>query len=61
MEIKDYDELKDELLSMLESKSMKPFRAELEDMNEFDVARFLSELPRRKLAMVFRLLSKSKA
>ncbi|MEG1165041.1 MAG: CBS domain-containing protein, partial [Oscillospiraceae bacterium] len=61
MEIKDYDELKDELLSMLENKSMKPFRAELEDMNEFDVARFLSELPRRKLAMVFRLLSKSKA
>ncbi|MEG1492282.1 MAG: magnesium transporter, partial [Oscillospiraceae bacterium] len=61
LEIKDYDELKDELLSMLENKSMKPFRAELEDMNEFDVARFLSELPRRKLAMVFRLLSKSKA
>ncbi|MEG0778119.1 MAG: magnesium transporter [Oscillospiraceae bacterium] len=59
--MKDYDELKDELLSMLENKSMKPFRAELEDMNEFDVARFLSELPRRKLAMVFRLLSKSKA
>ena len=57
----DYESLRDELLEMLENKSIKQLRDTLEEMNEFDVAQVISELPRRKLAMVFRLLSKTKA
>ncbi|MEG0876137.1 MAG: magnesium transporter [Oscillospiraceae bacterium] len=61
MENKDYDTLKEELLEMLDAKNMKLFKETLEDMNEFDVAKFISELPQRKIAMVFRLLSKSQS
>ncbi len=61
METKDYETLRDELLEMLENKQMKLFKETLEEMNEFDVAQFISELPKRKIAMVFRLLSKQKS
>lgn len=61
METKDFEALCEELLELLENKSMKQFKETLEEMNEFDVAEFISDLPRRKIAMVFRLLSKSKS
>lgn len=61
MEAKDFEALQAKLLELLENKNMKQFKQELEDMNEFDVATFISELPQRKIAMVFRLLSKLKA
>ncbi len=61
LETKDYETLKEELLDMLENKSMKQFKETLEEMNEVDVANFISELPQRKIAMVFRLLSKTKS
>ncbi|NCC68458.1 MAG: magnesium transporter, partial [Clostridia bacterium] len=46
---------------MLGNKSMKQFKETLEEMNEYDVANFISEFPQRKMTMVFRLLSKTKA
>lgn len=61
MENMDYNTLKDELLEMLEKKRMKQLKETLEEMNEFDVAEFISELPRRNIAMVFRLLTKTKS
>lgn len=61
MENMDYEALRDELLSMLENKRMKQLKETMEEMNEFDVAQFISELPRRTIAMVFRLLTKTKA
>ncbi len=59
MENKSYETLKEELLEMLENKQIKRFKEAIGDMNEFDVATFISELPRRKIAMVFRLLHKN--
>lgn len=61
MENKDYESSKAELLELLSEKRIKEFKDNMEEMNEFDVATFISELPRRKIAMVFRLLTKSKA
>lgn len=61
MKTKDFEALREELFELLEQKNMKQFKQTLEDMNEFDVATFISGLPRRKIAMVFRLLSKSKS
>lgn len=51
----------DELRELLEAKQMKQLRARLENMNEFDVAEFLSELEDNQIPMVFRLLSKETA
>lgn len=59
MENKDYETMREELLEMLENKRIKQFKETLEDMNEYDVAQFISDLPRRKIAMVFRLLPKT--
>lgn len=51
--------MREELLEMLENKRIKQFKETLEDMNEYDVAQFISDLPRRKIAVVFRLLPKT--
>ncbi len=59
MENKDFDTMRDELLEMLEAKQIKRFKETLEEMNEHDIATFISGLPQRKVAMVFRLLPKS--
>lgn len=61
MENMDYEALSEALLDMLENKRMKQLKETLEEMNEFDVAQFISELPRRNIAMVFRLLTKTKS
>lgn len=50
----------DELFELLDSRRMKELQNRLEDMNEFDVAEFLTELEDR-MPMVFRLLSKETA
>lgn len=59
MESKDFETMRDELLEMLENKQIKQFKEAIEDMNEHDIAEFLSDLPQRKLAMAFRILPKT--
>ncbi|MGI5977395.1 MAG: magnesium transporter, partial [Candidatus Limivicinus sp.] len=61
----DYDLIQekrsDELNELLDRRDMKQLKRRMEEMNEFDVAEFLSELEAKKLPMVFRLLSKETA
>ena len=61
----DYDALQekwsDELSELLESREMKKLQMRMEDLNEFDVAEFLSEIEDNRMPMVFRLLSKEMA
>jgi len=51
----------EELNILLENRSMRALQLKLEDMNEFDVAEFLSEIDEKKRPMVFRMLSKETA
>ena len=51
----------DELMELLNRRDMKQLQRRMEDMNEFDVAEFLSELDEGRMPMVFRLLSKETA
>ena len=51
----------EELNTLLENRSMRTLQLKLEDMNEFDVAEFLSEIDEKKRPMVFRMLSKETA
>ena len=51
----------DELEELLNSRDMKGLQRRMEEMNEFDVAVFLSELEDNRMPMVFRLLSKETA
>ncbi|MDR0952490.1 MAG: magnesium transporter [Oscillospiraceae bacterium] len=59
MDNKDLETLGEYLLELLDTRQIKLFREQLEDMNEHDIASFISQLPRKKIAMVFRLLPKS--
>jgi Mg/Co/Ni transporter MgtE len=59
----DYDSLREGLLVMLKSRRLKALQLELDDMNEFDVAEFLTDLGKddaKSMATVFRLLSKER-
>lgn len=61
MEERNYEQRRDKLLELLKSRRLKSLQYELEDMNEFDIAEFLTELgeeDKLKMASVFRLLSK---
>ena len=51
----------DELFELLDSRRMKELKLRLEDMNEFDVAGFLTEIDDNRMPMVFRMLSKEMA
>ena len=51
----------DELSELLERRDMKQLKTRMEELNEFDVAEFLSEIEDNRMPMVFRLLSKSAA
>lgn len=54
----------DELFHLLETRQVKRLQQTLEEIKEFDVAEFLTELGEQdsqKMAMVFRLLSKERA
>jgi len=51
----------DELFELLDSRRMKELQTTLEEMNEFDVAGFLTEIDDNRMPMVFRMLSKQTA
>lgn len=55
------DKQADELMRLLDERRMKELQLQLEDMNEFDVAEFLTEIGDNRMPMVFRLLSKQMA
>lgn len=61
----DYDTLQeqrsDELMELLDKHEAKALRERLEEMNEFDVAEFLTEIDDARMPLVFRLLSKETA
>ena len=65
MEALDYESIQekntDELTELLDSRDMKQLQRRMEEMNEFDVAVFLSEIGDNRMPMVFRLLSKETA
>ena len=54
------DRQSDQLFRLLEEKKFKQLQSELEEIEEFDVAEFLTELPEMEMARVFRMLSKEK-
>ncbi len=51
----------DRLQELLERHDMKELQRRMEELNEFDVAEFLSEIEDNRMPMVFRLLSKETA
>ena len=51
----------DELSRLLDSRDMRQLKHRMEELNEFDVAEFLSEIEDNRMPMVFRLLSKESA
>lgn len=51
----------DELTALLESRDMKRLQRRMEELNEFDVAEFLTEIEDNLMPVVFRLLSKETA
>ena len=51
----------DELMELLESRNMKQLRERMSEMQEFDVAEFLSSIEDNRMPMLFRLLSKEQA
>ena len=61
----DYDTIiekkTDELTELLDRHDMKTLQRRMEELNEFDVAEFLSEIDDNRMPMVFRLLSKETA
>ncbi|MCR5664112.1 MAG: magnesium transporter [Oscillospiraceae bacterium] len=48
-------------MQLLNDRDMKRLKARMEELNEFDVAEFLSEIEDNRMPMVFRLLSKETA
>ena len=65
IEAMDFDLLvekrSDELTELLDKRDMKQLKRRMEEMNEFDVAEFLTEIGDNRMPMVFRLLSKEAA
>ena len=61
----DYEAIQEqrygELAELLEKKDRKTLQQRLEEMNEFDVAEFLTEIDDARMLTVFRLLSKETA
>lgn len=51
----------DQLMELLNRRDMKELQRRMEELNEFDVAEFLSEIEDNRMPMVFRLLSKETA
>ena len=51
----------EKIQELIEEKKVSELKKELTDMNEFDIASFLSDLPDDKLIKVFRLLPKDMA
>jgi len=65
LEAVDYEALQEkrneELTQLLDRKNMRELKVRMEEMNEFDLAEFLTELGDKRMPMVFRLLSKETA
>ena len=55
------DKRHDELMELLESRNMKQLREHMNEMQEFDVAEFLTSIEDNRMPMLFRLLSKERA
>lgn len=55
----EYETVREELFDLLDRRQMKTLQHMLEEMNEFDVSEFLRDLDKKRMAMVFRMLSKS--
>ena len=51
----------DELTELLDKRDMKKLKTEMEELNDYDVAEFLTEIEDNRMPMVFRLLSKETA
>ena len=51
----------DQLTELLDRRDMKELQRRMEELNEFDVAEFLSTIDDNRMPMVFRLLSKETA
>ena len=51
----------DQLTELLDRRDMKELQRRMEELNEFDVAEFLSKIDDNRMPMVFRLLSKETA
>lgn len=63
LESQDYEAQREGLFKLLEERRLKALQLELEDMNEFDVAEFLTELGEtdpKRMSAIFRLLSKER-
>lgn len=56
-----HDRKTDELQELLDKRDMKMLRQQMEEINDYDVAEFLSEIEDNRMPMVFRLLSKETA
>ena len=56
-----HEKRRDELTELLDKRDMKQLQRRMEEMNEFDVAEFLTEIEDNRMPMVFRLLSKETA
>ena len=56
-----HEKRSDELTELLDKRDMKHLQRRMEEMNEFDVAEFLTEIEDNRMPMVFRLLSKETA
>lgn len=56
-----HEKRSDELTELLDRRDMKQLQRRMEEMNEFDVAEFLTEIEDNRMPMVFRLLSKETA
>ena len=56
-----HEKISDELKELLEKHDMKQLQRRMEELNEFDVAEFLSQIDDAQMPMVFRLLSKETA
>ncbi len=65
LEALDYESLQekrsDELMELLEGHRVRELQQRMEEMNEYDLAQFLTELEDNRMPMVFRLLSKDTA
>ncbi len=65
LETLDYESLQekrnDELMELLEGHRVRELQKRMEEMNEYDLAQFLTELEDNRMPMVFRLLSKDTA
>lgn len=56
-----HEKRSDELTELLDNRNMKQLKQRMEELNEFDVAEFLTEIDDNRMPMVFRLLSKETA